>query len=71
MAKPLENLRLARTQQRVSQERLAALIGTSQKMVSRIERGRRAPDAKQRRAIAKALSYTEDFLFGPRMRERA
>lgn len=46
-----------------SQEELAALIGTSQKMISRYETGME-PGASKVRALAQALNTSTDYLLG-------
>jgi len=48
----------------ISQEELAALIGTNQKQISRYENGHNDPTADVLIAMARALETTADWLLG-------
>jgi transcriptional regulator with XRE-family HTH domain len=48
----------------ISQEELAAAIGTNQKQISRYENGHNAPTAEVLVAMARSLDTTTDWLLG-------
>ncbi len=57
-----QNLRIVRTQRKLSQEALAAKAGISVSYVSMLERGQRTPPLDTLEAVAKALAVSPLYL---------
>lgn len=64
ITKPLNGLRKVREQQKMSQDRLARLVGTSRKHICAYELGLRRPSDNMVRWLAETLHCTEAELLG-------
>jgi len=68
-AKWNERVRLARLFHRLTQEKLAKLIGTSRRTYVRIETGQRLPNDYEQDKIARILNESKELLFRGRRKE--
>jgi transcriptional regulator with XRE-family HTH domain len=59
-----ERIKKRRTQLKMSQERLADLVGTSQKQISRYETGENDPTGDVLASLARAMKTSTDWLVG-------
>lgn len=68
----MQNLRHARKAKKLSQVQLAEVVGCSQGMISKIEKGEANPTLELIEAIASALGTNPVSLFGlPELQQRA
>ena len=60
----MENLRKLRTKKKISQQKLAEMVGLNQPSIFQYEKGRLEPDQATLAKLADCLETTSDYLIG-------